>query len=324
MPRVTKNQAFHEARIRYYAQNDGDEGIMAFRFLWRDADRLPYLYTLKHCCAKYGLDLEMGRAQGQEYGELAVRGEAEILAENYWNLQFYHARGEPLVAIGCALNSINEQVLAGPGINSIEDLNGKRLAYRDMRPTNLIDPLWVKDRGLDVQLVPANERELGRWAAWKLVLSGDADAAIVSKLFCDEPIRQGLKPISMGQFGFLGSVVFTTSRQMVETRRSELEALMKGAFDAAETFKHDRATSLQIMKSAPEKLMTFDVQDEAHLERLWEILSEEIAEVPIPTAEAISNFHRMTFPEYEELKDYNPLTMWDTSFGLDELAARGH
>jgi hypothetical protein len=275
--------------------------------LWRDADRLPYLYTLKHCVEKHGVEIELGRSPGQEYAELAIRGEA---------------KGEPLICIGCALNTINEQIVAGPGVNSLDDLKGKKLAYRDMRPTNLIDPLWAKEHLPDTELVPGNERETGRWGAWKLVTSGDADAAIVSKLFTDEPISQGLKPISMGPFGFLGSVVFTTTRSVIQNRRADLEAFMRGAFDAAQTFKHDRATSLQIMKSAPEKLMTFEVRDEAHLERLWEILSEETGEYPIPSAEAISNFHKMTFPAYEELKDYNPLTMWDTSFGLAELDAR--
>lgn len=296
--------------------------MAAFRLLWRDPDRLPYLYTLKHCVEKHGLEVEMGRSPGQEYAELAIRGEAEVLLENYWNLQFSRAKGEPLISVGCALNSINEQVLAKPGINTLEDLNGKKLAYRDMRPTNLIDPLWVKDTGLDVELVAANEREVGRWNSWKLVLSGDADAAIVTKLFSDEPVKQGLKPIPMGQFGFLGSVVFTTTREVIQNRRSEVEALIKGAFDAAEVFKKDRAASLGIMKNAPEKLMTFEVQGDAHLERLWEILSDEIAEVPMPTAEAISNFHKMTFPVYDELKTYNPLTMWDTSFALNELEVR--
>lgn len=296
--------------------------MAAFRILWRDADRLPYLYTLKHCVEKYGLEIEMGRSPGQEYAELAIRGEAEMLLENYWNLQFSRARGEPLIAVGCALTSINEQILAGPGISSLEDLQGKKLAYRDMRPTNLIDPLWVKARGLDVELVPANEREVGRWQSWKLVTSGEADAAIVTKLFSDEPIKLGLKPIPMEKFGFLGSVVFTTTRAVIQDRPTDLETFLKGAFDAAEVFKKDRATSLDIMKSAPEKLMTFEVQGDAHLERLWEILSEEIAEVPIPTAEAISNFHKMTFPEYDELKTYNPLTMWDTSFALAELDVR--
>jgi hypothetical protein len=296
--------------------------VATFRLLWRDADRLPFLYTLKHCVEKYGLQLDMSRSQGQEYGELAARGDAEVLAENYWNLQFYRARGEPLVCVGCAVNTINEQILARPGIESLEDLKGKRLAYRDMRPTNLIDRLWVREQRLDVELVPGNERETGRWGAWKLVTSGQADACILSKLFADEPIRQGLKPISMGRFGFLGSVVFTTSHRVIQERPADVEAFVKGAFDAAQMFKHDRAASLAVMKAAPEKLMSFDVQDDAHLERLWEILSEETAEVPMPTAEAISNFHKMTFPEYEELKDYNPLTMWDTSFAINELESR--
>ncbi len=293
-----------------------------FRLLWRDADRLPYLYTLKHCVEQYGLEIHMSRAQGQEYGELAVRGEAEVLLENYWNLQFQRAKGAPLVCVGSALTSINEQILARPGINTLADLSGKKLAFRDMRPTNLIDPLWVKESGLDVELVPADERQVGRWNSWKLVQSGDADAAIVSKLFCDEPVSQGLHAIPMGAFGFLGSVVFTTTFTVIRDRAADMEAFIKGAFDAAQMFKHDRATSLQIMKAAPEKLMTFEVQGDAHLERLWEILSEETAEVPLPTAEAISNFHKMTFPAYDDLKEHNPLAMWDTSFALRELEAR--
>jgi hypothetical protein len=50
------------------------------------------------------------------------------------------------------------------------------------------------------------------------------------------------------------------------------------------------------------------------MERIYRILSDELSEQPIPTAEGIANTRRMALPRMPELADFNPLVMWDLSF----------
>ena len=135
------------------------------RLLWRDADRLPYLHTVQAKAAGYGTQLEMFPAPGREFGEHLFDGTADVVAENYWNQQINKAKGWPLVSIAAAVNTINEQLFVKPGITSIDELHGKRIALRDMRPTNLIDPLWLQHMGLsDAVQVFVPEAESGRWS----------------------------------------------------------------------------------------------------------------------------------------------------------------
>ena len=164
------------------------------RLLWRDADRLPHLYAVRRAAAAYGTEVELQRQGGQEYAELLFDGRAEMLAENYWNQQLNRAQGMPIAAVAAAVNSINERLYVRPGgIGNIAELRGKRIAVRDARPTNLIDPLWLRRAGLgDAEVVPDAGRGSGTL--------GDVEAGRGGRLrrgYRDEPVlgrRRGSGP----------------------------------------------------------------------------------------------------------------------------------
>ena len=296
------------------------------RLLWRDADRLPYLYTLQRAAAGYGTELVLQKAAGREFGELLLDGSVEMIAENYWNQQLSRAKGAPLVSVAAAVNTINEQVLVRPDIKAIEDLRGKRIAIRGQRPTDLIDPLWLKSVGLfdKVEVVFVPDAELGRWGAWKKVVTGECDAAIVTNLFAHDAAAAGLKSLPMGRFGFLGGVVLTTTRETLGRLRSDMENLVRAAFDAVATFKSDRAAVMGIMATIPRESMqqpNIAIGTPEERERVYGHLRDELADPPVPSPEAISNFYEMALPHYPELEGYNPLLMWDLSIAsrvLDE------
>lgn len=296
------------------------------RLLWRDADRLPYLYTLRHAAAQYGTDIDLRKAIGREFGELLMDGTVDMLAENYWNQQLSRAKGAPLVSIAAAVHTINEQLVVREGLSTLEDLGGKRIAIRDMRPTNLIDPLWLKWAGLydDADVIPVPEAESGRWSPWKKVVSGECDAAIVANLFVHNAVAAGLKPMPMGEFGFLGNVVYTTIRDNLDQKRPDMENLVRAAFDTVRAFKNDKARVLDIMTTIPQDLMqppNITIWTPEERDRVYSCLRDELADPPIPTPEAVLNFYEMARPHYPELEGYNPLTMWDLSIAnrvLDE------
>ncbi len=285
------------------------------RLLWRDADRLPYLYTVQHTAAAYGTEIVLERPEGREYAELLFDGRAEVLAENYWNQQLNRAKGMPLVSIAAAVTTINERLYVRPGVTSLDELRGKRIAVRDARPTNLIDPLWLHRAGLtefEVELAP--DAEVGRWSPWKRVIEGDCAAAIVTNLFSDAAAEAGLVPLDIGSFGFLGGVVYTTSVELLESRAEDMENLVRAAFDAARLFKEDKQAALDVMTSIPDGLMKApgaSIATPEEREVVYGHLAAELADPPVPMPDAIGNFYDMAVDEYPELAGYNPLQMWD-------------
>lgn len=284
------------------------------RVLWRDADRLPYLYTVRHAAAAYGTEVILERPEGREYAELLFDGRGEVLAENYWNQQLNRAKGMPLVSIAAAVTTINERLYVRSGVTSLDELRGRRIAVRDARPTNLIDPLWLRRAGLtDVEIVLVPDSE-GRWMPWQRVVAGDCDAAVVTNLFSDAAVEAGLVPLDIGSFGFLGGVVYTTSEELLESRAGDMENLVRAAFDAARLFKEDKQAVLDVMTSIPDGLMTargatIDTPEER--ETVYGHLAGELADPPVPMPHAIANFYDMAVDEYPELVGYNPLQMWD-------------
>jgi hypothetical protein len=254
------------------------------RLLWRDADRLPYLYTVANAAAAYGTTIELMKAETREFGELLFDDRTDVVAENYWNQQINRAKGWPLVSLAAAVNTVNEQIVVRDGITSLDDLHGKRIAIRGMHPTDYSDPLWIHQLGLDdAELVFVPEAESGRWAPWKRVVDGDCDAAIVTNLF------------------------------------------IAPAFAAGRTFKTDKAAVLKNMELIPQELMqapNISIASDAEKTAVYESLRDELADPPIPSPQAIANFHEMARPYFPELEGFNPLMMWDLSIARSVLDER--
>jgi hypothetical protein len=297
------------------------------RVLWRDADRLPYLHTVRDAALVYGTTVELMQAESREFGELLLDDRADVVAENYWNQQVNRAaRGWPLVALAAAVNTVNEQFVVRPDIGSLEELQGKRIAIRGMHPTDYSDPVWIAQLGLgDAELVFVPEAESGRWSPWKRVVNGDCDAAIVTNLFLRPALEAGLKTLAAPTFGFLGNVVYTTTLEKRDVMRADMMNLVRGAFDAVRTFKSDKAAVLRTMHDIPADLMqppNITLATEEDREFVYVSLRDELADPPIPTPEAIANFYSMVVKDFPEMQGHNPLLMWDLSIARSILDER--
>jgi hypothetical protein len=287
------------------------------RLLYRDFDRAPYLYTVRACAAKRGLDVDVKKAElGGRYPEFLIEGATDFLAENYWGLQSQRFAGQPFVSIATAVTSLNEKLFVHPSVSRIEDLRGKKLAVRGVGPSALIPALWLKDHGLnDVTPVVYSEDEVGRWGQWKKVVSGECHGTFVTNFYQDQPLAAGLKRIDIEPYGFIGNVTLTTTEDFIHSRRGDVRTLVASAFEASKLFKHDRAGALSIFAGEPMKLM--GIADRAEMERTYDILREELSEEPVPSAEGISNTRRMRLPKSPELASFNPLEMWDLGFARE-------
>ncbi len=297
------------------------------RVLWRDADRLPYLHTVRDAALAYGTVVELIQAETREFGELLLDGRVDVVAENYWNQQMNRAvKGWPLVALAAAVNTVNEQFVVRPGITSLDELHGKRIAIRGMHPTDHSDPVWIAQLGLgDAEFVFVPEAESGRWAPWKRVVDGDCDAAIVTNLFIRPALEAGLKTLEVPTYGFLGNVVYTTTLEKRDGMRADMVNLVKAAFDAVKTFKTDKAAVLQTMLDIPADLMqppNIELATQEDREFVYASLRDELADPPIPTPESIANFYTMVLKDFPEMQAHNPLLMWDLSIARAILEER--
>ena len=166
-----------------------------------------------------------------------------------------------------------------------------------------------------------SEDEVGRWGQWKKVVTGECHGTFVTNFYQDEPRAAGLKQMDPEPYGFIGNVTLTTLENFATSRRDDVQKLVDAAFDASRVFKHDPAAAMEICMREPVKLLKLDGR--AAMERLYDILREELSEQPIPTPEGIANTRRMALIRMPELKDFNPLAMWDLSFARAALKRAG-
>ena len=188
------------------------------RMLYRDVDRLPYLYGLRRCAAQRGLTIELVRhkqAGKEDWGQALRRGDVESIAENYWALQRYRAAGIPFVTVASAAHQWVEVLLARPGIRSLTDLRGKKLAVRLTGPQRSFPRVVLERAGLldAVEIVELSENDTGRWGHWKQVADGSCDACFMLPAYADGARAAGLVEVPYGTFPFDGAHIIPTTTE---------------------------------------------------------------------------------------------------------------
>jgi hypothetical protein len=274
------------------------------------------------------LELIPASARSPEWSERLEREDVDVITDNYWRLQVDRARGLPYVSIATASNVWPERLFVHPSIKAIEDLRGKRFAVRPAGPQLLFPSMWLKDAGLfdDVEQVVCPESETGRWGHWKKVASGECQACFITDLYVDGPLRGGLVELPCARYPFAdGYITLTTTEGLVERKRGELQILVNAAFEASRLFQSEPAAVLDIMREESKPLLQehFDIPDDEALERIYRRLVDGFDPVPIPTAEGIINAHRLQLDSVPEMRDFNPLAMWDLSFARMAMRRAG-
>lgn len=291
--------------------------------LYRDPDRTPYLFALKHAAQSYGLEVRIERA-GREYGELLVDESSPILVENYYALQALRARGAPIVSLATSITWMNERLFVDPGIESIDELKGKTFAIRGIQSSELIERLWLKEHGLErIETRVYSDQDVGRWRQWTKVRDGECQGCLITDLYADAARDAGLKEIPFEPFGYLGNVTLTTHIQVVERDRAAAEALVRSAFDASRMFKEEPNTVSELLESQELQPLIRHFHGERSLDRICEVLREELPDYPVPSVEGLGNMRRAAMRSFPELADFNPLLMWDLSFARTVADERG-
>src|SRR3954468_1429892 len=128
----------------------GGPPMSTLNVLYRDVDRMPYLLTLRACAARTGLELNILRSGPQYPGwaDRLERGDVQMIAENYWGLQTFRAKGLPFVTVASVVSRMTEMLVADASVQTVDDLRGKKLAVRGGGPQLFLPALWLADQGL--------------------------------------------------------------------------------------------------------------------------------------------------------------------------------
>jgi hypothetical protein len=299
------------------------------RMRYRDVDRLPFLNGLSRSAQERGLDLEISRHKqvgSEDWGEALRRGEVDALAENYWGLQRYRAQGVPLVTVASAAHEWVELLLARPGIRTLEDLRGKKLAVRLTGPQRSFPRALLTSVNLvdHVEMIVYAESDTGRWGHWKKVADGSCDACFMLPSYADAAKAAGLMEIPYGSYAFDGAhIIPTTTESFIERRRDDIALLVEAMFDTCARINADPTWFRELTVESVEALREhFPLEDDNAIDRFCAVQQAEIAPVPIPTPQGLTHAYDVAVLQYPEITGFNPMLMWDLSFARAAYAKR--
>ncbi len=303
--------------------------MAVLRMRYRDVDRLPFLYGVRRYAEASGLTLELSRhkQQGSEdWGEALRRGEIDALAENYWGLQRYTAQGVPFVTVASAAHTWPEVLLARPGITSLDDLRGRKLAVRLTGPQYSFPKAFLQTMRLasDVECIAFAESDTGRWGHWKKVADGTCDACFMLPSYADGARAAGLIEIPYEEYAFDGAhIIPTTTRAFIEREGEAVTLLVEAMFDTCARINAEPVWFRELALEAIDLLREhFALADDAAIDRFCSIQTAEIAPFPIPTPEGLTHAYDVAVLQYPEIRNFNPLLMWDLSFADKAYASR--
>jgi ABC-type nitrate/sulfonate/bicarbonate transport system substrate-binding protein len=267
---------------------------------------------------KHGLEIDLGSMEGQrkQAAEGLKSGELDIVSGNHHNLYARCAlNNDPYVHVAQSNNSWRENYLVmGHGINGLQDLKGKRVAMDDYDShTGLNVWLYLRLRGLeegkDVGLVtdPARGAERAR-----AVMEGKYDATFIRAVDQLRARKFGARITEVPSMAMVEGVTLTTTTTYVKKHEDEIRSLILALIDATHFFKTQRTETLAIIKKHCSQLLK--MRDDAEWNCFYDNQATSLEEKPYPSLAAIQNVFALAVKRNPEIKDFNPLTLWDLHY----------
>ncbi len=284
---------------------------------YKDHDRTPLLYLLREMAAVHeALDVRIEHFPGK-YEEAFLAGQLDLVCETFRFLFPARRDGHPVRALAACHNFAIERLFALPDIQSLADLKGKRIAIRATESSRFTSLAWIRHLQLDglVEVVVADDGEVGRWGQWRRVVEGAADAVITSPLYTEGPLSAGLHELEIPLLPQIGSLYFAALGPFVTTHEDELRRFVRALYRAVFTFHHDEALTLAVMAKEPARLIGLEGEDA--IRSYYQALREGLDRKPIPRLESLVGTYEMLKMQIEGLDEMNPLELWDLRYVLE-------
>ena len=268
--------------------------------------------------AKHGLEMDMGSLEGmrKQATEGLKAGTLDVVSGNHHNLYAFKAlHGDPYVHIAQSNNSWRENYLVcGKGIDGLQHLKGKKIAMDDYDGhTGLNVWLYLRKNGLeegrDVELVTDPVKGVERA---KAVMEGKYDATFIRAVDRLRALKFGAKIVEVPPMPMIEGVTLTTTTNYVKHHEEECRALIMAMIDGTHYFKTNKAGTLKIVKEHCSELLKMRTDEE------WDCFYENqvtsLESVPYPSLDAIQNVFALAVKRDPEIKEYNPLALWDLHY----------
>lgn len=299
------------------------------RIFYRAPSHVPLWKVMEEggFLAKHGIEMEMGSLEGQRKraAEGLKAGELDIVSGNHHNLYARKAlHGDPYVHIGQSNNAWRETFLVcGKGVNGVQDLKGKKVVMDDFDGhTGLNVWLYLRKHGLeggrDVELVQNGKK--GEERA-RDVMDGKYDATFIRAVDRLRALKFGAEIIEVAPMAMIEGVTLTTTTTYVKNHEDECRSLIKAMVDGTHFFKTNKADTLKIVQKHCSDLLK--IRGDEEWECFYDNQVQTLESAPYPSLEAVQNVFALAVKRNPEIKEYNPLALWDLHY-VKELDDSGY
>lgn len=262
-----------------------------------------------------GVDLELVSVRGAIITQALIGGSLEM-GVSPTAPYLARLKGADLVFFACIGNVVKNDIVAGPGIQKVSQLKGKKFGLSTFGDrTDFLTRYMLKREGLepsrDVAFVAVGEPSQRLIALQSKII----DATILSGGYLVQARQQGLKVLETPPIPFLREAQVTTQRFLKE-KRPVVKAYLEGLIESIHFFltqkEKTKGTIAQFLKT----------RDASVLEDSYNDVALTIDRKPYPTEEAIQNIFQMVAESEPKAKEKSPMEMWDLSL-LKEIDQSG-
>jgi ABC-type nitrate/sulfonate/bicarbonate transport system substrate-binding protein len=285
------------------------------RIYYRASSHVPLWKVMEQggFMEKHGLEMDFGSMEGMRGKAMqGLRaGEIDIVSGNHHNLYVRRAlHGEPFVHVGQSNNKWRENCLvAGSGINSLQDLKGKRVMMDDFDGhTGLNVWLFLDLNGLkegrDVEFVEGPKNGFDRVRA---VMAGEYDATFIRVVDQMRARSIGARLLPVKSMDMIEGVTLTTTTTYVNSHPEEIRSLLLALVDGIHFFKTRRDATMEIIREhCGDK---YDTDEE--IAAFYDDQAQSLEARPYPTLDAVRNVFALAVKRHPDVASFNPLAMWD-------------
>jgi ABC-type nitrate/sulfonate/bicarbonate transport system substrate-binding protein len=264
---------------------------------------------------KHGMEMTFGSMEDKRKRatEGLLTGEIDIVSGNHHTLYARRAlHNEPFVHIGQVQNQWNQHwMVAGKGINSVADLEGKRVTVDklDQHP-GLNVWLFLKQNGLEdgknITLIDGDRRAVERT---RQVMAGAFDATFLGAIDQARAKQMGATLIDVHPIPMIEGVTLTTTTTYVNSHDEEVNGLLYALIDAIHYARTNRQGTIEIINKTCRDLLKLRSDEEVDLFYEHQCLGYQPK--PYPTVAAVQNVFALGAKETPAAAGFNPLIMWD-------------
>jgi hypothetical protein len=125
-------------------------------------------------------------------------------------------------------------------------------------------------------------------------------------------LKFGAKIIEVPPMAMIEGATLTTTTTYVRSHEDEVRALIMALIDGVHFFKTQKADTLKIVQTHCSELLK--MRNDEEWECFYENQVESLESAPYPSIEAIQNVFALAVKRDPEIKEFNPLSLWDLHY----------